>query len=320
MMTTNNYQSNSSLFDNGTLIKLYEYGHDSSGRFSHINVSYGLVDVRRTKSNFYAKNAEGICSGYQRIPTQKRIEGITNEFSKARLAPITVAVINGNAEIIDGQGRDTAVKSLYRQKKIDNFYVPCTILENATEDDCGVLFAKQDDGTVQIDNKSKTKVMAAHNDNETVDFLNHLVKNGLPVYNNQTKEIHNEFNALSTYRNIYNSFESNNDMETFDRIIKVISDVWVTDEASGRMIMPKALNNMIIKAFSEFYKKFKNDINDKSFITRLQSYTPQDVLDVIDDNAPKNKRVARITDKKTPMVKAIVSIYNSKRQTKPLMF
>lgn len=182
------------------------------------------------------------------------------------------------------------------------------------------MFAKQDDGTVQIDNKSKTKVMAAHNDNETVDFLNHLVKNGLPVYNNLTKEIHNEFNALSTYRNIYNGFESNNDMETFDRIIKIISAVWVTDEASGRMIMPKALNNMIIKAFSEFYKKFKNDINDKSFITRLQTYTPQDVLDVIEDNAPKNKKVARITDKKTPMIKAIVSIYNSKRQTKPLMF
>lgn len=109
-------------------------------------------------------------------------------------------------------------------------------------------------------------------------------------------------------------------METFDRIIKIISAVWVTDEASGRMIMPKALNNMIIKAFSEFYKKFKNDINDKSFITRLQTYTPQDVLDVIEDNAPKNKKVARITDKKTPMIKAIVSIYNSKRQTKPLMF
>lgn len=313
-------QSNNlvSPFDNGTLIKLYECGHDNSGRFSHINVSFGLVDVRKTKSNFYTKNTDGIYNGYQRVPTQKRIEGITNNFTKTRLNPITVAVINGNVEIIDGQGRDTAVKSLYRQKKVDSFYIPCTILENATEDDCGILFAEQYEGTVRIDSKSRTKVKAAHNDTDTIAFLNRLVQNGLPVYNNETKEIHNELHALSTYRSIYNSFK--NDMNTFDRMIKVIASVWVTNEASGRMIMPKALSNTILKAFSEFYKKFSNDINDKALITRLKNYTPQDILECIDDNTPKNKKIAKISDKKAPMVKALVSVYNSHRQSHPLYY
>ena len=183
-------------FDDGTLIRLYDYGHDMGGKFSHINVSYGMVDVRKTRSKFYHKNENGIWEGYQRVPTQERIENITKEFTKTKLNPITVAVMPDGIDVIDGQGRDTSVKSLYRQNKIKDYYIPCVILENASEADCGILFAEQYKNTVYVDRKCRVKVEAVSNNEETVTFLKRLVKNGLPVYNEETKEIYHSFNAI----------------------------------------------------------------------------------------------------------------------------
>ena len=60
---TNVNTTNVSPFEDGTLIRLYEYGHDMSGKFAHINVSYGMVDVRKTRSKFYHKNENGVWEG-----------------------------------------------------------------------------------------------------------------------------------------------------------------------------------------------------------------------------------------------------------------
>ena len=303
-------------FDDGTLIRLYDYGHDMGGKFSHINVSYGMVDVRKTRSKFYHKNENGIWEGYQRVPTQERIENITKDFTKTRLNPITVAVMPDGIDVIDGQGRDTSVKSLYRQNKIKDYYIPCVILENASESDCGILFAEQYKNTVYVDRKCRVKVEAVSNNEETVTFLKRLVKNGLPVYNDETKEIYHGFNAIDTYQSIYNSFKS--DTKTFDRIIGVIANVWVSDEATGSLIAPRALQADIIRGVSEMYVRYKDEINDTAFIKRLSKFTPADILDTIVRNTPK--KTEAISDKKYKYIRTFVDIYNSARQPKKLVY
>lgn len=293
-------------FADGTLIRLRDCGHDIGGKFAHINVSVGMVDVRKTRSKFFRKNEMGVWEGYQRVPTQQRIENITKEFTKVKLSPITVAVMPDGIDVIDGQGRDTAVKSLYRQNKIMDCYVPCIILENASEEDCAILFAEQDKNTVYIDIKSKTKVEAANNQTETIAFLKRLNKNGLPVYDEETKEIFHGFNAIDTYKSIYNSFSS--DTKTFDRIISVISGAWVTNEASGKHIAPKTLQAEIIRGIAEMYVRYKDEINDDVFVKKLSRFQPADVLETIIRNTPK--KTEAITDKKYKYIRTFVDIYN----------
>lgn len=299
-------------FDNGTLVKFYDCGHDMEGRFAHINVSYGMVDVRRTRSKFYHKNDDGMWEGYQRVPTKERIENITKEFTKAKFNPITVVVMPDGVNVIDGQGRSSSVRNLYNKGKIDNYYVPCMILENATDNDCAALFAEQDDNVVRVNTKTKLKALASNNDKDTLEFLERLIKNGLPVYDKETTGVRSDFNAIDTYRTIYNEFKSNNDLTTFDRIISVISGAWVSNEASGYLISDKALQYDIIMAMSEWYRRYRTKIDDKSFVKSLHKYTPQDVLDLIDMYTPKKR--SRVKDKKYKYIKALGEIYNGSRK------
>lgn len=296
-----------SIFEDGTIVKLSDFGHDMGGKFAHINVSLGVVDVRKTRSKFYRKNASGVMEGYQRIPTEQRIENITSEFTRTKLNPITVAIMPDGIDVIDGQGRDTAVKTLYRQNKITDCRVPCIILENATEEDCAMLFAEQDKNTVYISVRDKTKVEAANNQIDTITFLKKLNANGLPVYNEDTKELFHGFNAVNTYKLIYKSFSS--DPQTFDRVISVISQAWVTNEASGKHIAPKALQSDIIRGVAEMYVRYKDEINDDVFIKKLQKYQPCDVLETFVRNTPK--KTEAISDKKYKYIRTLVDIYNS---------
>ncbi len=287
-------------------IKLADCGHDIDGRFSHINVSYGTVDARKTKSKFFTKNNDGICGGYQRVPTQERVENITNDFTKTRLNSITVAVMSDGIYVIDGQGRAAAIKSLYRQNKITDCRVPCIILKGASEEDCAILFAEQDNNTVYVSAKDKTKVEAANNQTDTVAFLKKLNFNGLPVYDETTKEVFHGFNAVNTYKTIYRNFLS--DTKTFDRIISVIARAWVIDESSEKHIAPKALQADIIRGISEMYIRYKDEIDDEIFIKKLSKYQPSDVLETITRNTPK--KTEAIADKKYKYIRTFVDIYN----------
>ena len=309
-------RSEFSPFKDGTLIKFHDMGHDMNGRFSHINVSYGIVDVRKTRSKFFKKNNDGVWEGYQRTPTQERIYNITKDFSKAQLNPITVAVMPDGIDVIDGQGRNSAIRTLYREKKITSYYIPCVILENASENDCGMIFSKQYENTVYVGSKCRAKVEAVCNNEETVAFLTRLVKNGLPIYNETTKEIYHGFNAVDTYKSVYKEFKS--DLKTFDKIIKVISGAWVSNETSGSLIAPRALQAEIIRGLAEMYVRYKDEINDAAFIKRLSKFTPADILDTIVRNTPK--KTEAITDKKYKYIRTFVDIYNSARQPKKLVY
>lgn len=305
-------------FEDGTLVKFYDFGHDMTGSFSHINVSYGMVDVRKTHSKLYHKNEYGIFDGYQREVTPERINAITRNFTKVRLTPILVAIMPDGINVIDGQGRDTAIKNLFENKEIKDYYIPCIILENATENDCGILFAEQYENTVYVDKKRRTKVEAASNKKETVCFLERLVKNGLHVYNAKTKEIYRSFNAIDTYKSVYDSFSS--DLKTFDRIISVIARAWVpeTSTVNEPIIAPQALYAEIVRGIAEMYKRYKDDINDDTFVKRLSKFIPSDVLETIKRNTPK--KTEAIADKKYKYIRTFVDIYNSARQPKKIIY
>ena len=106
--------------------------------------------------------------------------------------------------------------------------------------------------------------------------------------------------------------------KTFDRIIGVIANVWVSDEATGSLIAPRALQADIIRGISEMYVRYKDEINDTAFIKRLSKFTPADILDTITRNTPK--KTEAISDKKYKYIRTFVDIYNSARQPKKLVY
>ena len=98
----------------------------------------------------------------------------------------------------------------------------------------------------------------------------------------------------------------------------MIANVWVSDEATGSLIAPRALQADIIRGISEMYVRYKDEINDTAFIKRLSKFTPADILDTITRNTPK--KTEAISDKKYKYIRTFVDIYNSARQPKKLAY
>ena len=113
-----------------TLIVLYDMGYDS-GKFSHIRVQYGMVDVRTLQSAIADDE-----SGYQRLLTSKRVEPIINDFHYSQLNPINISIrSDGKRYVVDGQARTSIVRTLFRRGELASPMVSCTILRNASLED-----------------------------------------------------------------------------------------------------------------------------------------------------------------------------------------
>jgi hypothetical protein len=249
--------------DDDGLVVLYDLGYDN-GKYQHIQVQMGMVDVRTLRSETNNKN------GYQRLLNENRkrrlfkINELIRDYHPARFDPITISIRNGYRNVIDGQGRLVAIKFLYNKGKLSSPMIPCKILQNATYEDEAMLFATQNDGQVQVNNQEKTKAKIIGNDEKTIIIKNMLLKNKLDFgFNNGSIQ------AYKTVEKLYDEIGVNR----LDRIFYVISEAWDAGQVKN------STSADILKGLAVFYKNYYRHIVDDSFVQKLTKVTPDAVKD-----------------------------------------
>lgn len=239
------------------LIILYDMGYDT-GRYSHIKIQYGLVDVRTVHSAIDEEDG-----GYQRILNSKRIINITKDFHWSRLNPITICIrADGNRYNVDGQARVSSVRSLYKNGEVSTPMIPCIILTNTTLEDEAMLFGSQEDGKTPLREYQKTRSKYIGRDKKICALASVLEECGIKMFS--------DIQAYKTVRNIYEHTEA----ETFKRFCKVISRAWLDGTDVQRR---NATCGDILTGLSIFYSKYGDEIDDKSLIKKLSEKTPDSV-------------------------------------------
>ena len=274
--------------ENDNLIILYDLGYDT-GRYDHVKIQMGLVDVRCVKSAI--SEDEG---GYQRLLATKRVEYITNDFHMSRFNPIIISVRkNGEIYNIDGQARVSSVRYLYKNGTIESPMVPCIILTNATIKDECMLFGTQDDGNTRLRETQKLKSKYKGMDDKTLELSNALEECGIGLFK--------DIQAHKTIQDLY----WNIDKDIFKRICKVISGSWLNGTKAQRK---NATCKEILNGLTVFYTKYSDEINDKIFISKLALSTPDSVRDLFENY--KNK-----LDPDRKYLKTFAEIYNKNRRS-----
>jgi hypothetical protein len=278
--------------ENDDLIILYNLGYDT-GKYSHIHIQVGMVDVRTLRS----ENKNKI--SYQRILTEKcgRLfkinRDIIRDFHLSKFDPVTITIRNGIRYVIDGQGRVLAVKYLYSHGKISSPMIPCKILQNVTLEDEAMLFATQNDGQVPLTVQEKTKAKVIGKDQKTIIIKDMLLKNKLDFGFNNGK--------VYAYKTLDKLFDEVG-VKTLDRVLYVISEAWENGQVKN------STSADILKGLSVFYKRFGKQIIDDSFIPRLAKTTP----DVIRNDF---KNYDTKSDWQHKFLKTLSLIYDANRKT-----
>lgn len=279
---------NSTRKENDSLIVLYDLGYDT-GRYAHVKIQLGLVDVRCVKSAI--SDDEG---GYQRLLATKRVENITNDFHMSRFNPIIISVRkNGAIYNIDGQARVSSVRHLYKDGSVDSPMVPCIILTNTTVKDESMLFGTQDDGKTQLRETQRLKSKYIGMDDKILELSNVLEECGIGLFK--------DIQAHKTIQDLYRSI----DKDIFKRICKVISGSWLRGTKAQRK---NATSKDILNGLAVFYTKYSDEINDKILIGKLALTTPDSIRDLFENY--KNK-----LDPDRKYLKTFAEIYNKNRRS-----
>lgn len=238
-------------------------GYDT-GRYSHIKIQYGLVDVRTVHSAIDEEDG-----GYQRILNSKRIINITKDFHWSRLNPITICIrADGNRYNVDGQARVSSVRSLYKNGEISTPMIPCLILTNTTLEDEAMLFGSQEDGKTPLRECQKTKSKYIGKDKGICELASSLEECGIKMFS--------DIQAYKTIREIYDNTES----EVFKRFCKVISKVWLNGTKAQKK---NATCGEILTGLSIFYSRYADEIDDKTLIKRLSEKSPNSVRELFEN-------------------------------------
>lgn len=275
-ISSNNFQINDSLKI------MWEMGFDQ-GKYSHIKVSFGLVDVRTLTSEI----KEGY--GYQRLLHKKRVDEIVENYLKARFDPITISIRDGKRNIIDGQARVSAMRKLFKIGSLYSPMIPCKILQFATVEDEALLFAEQNDGQTTVLEKDKVNAKLIGKDEKIVAINNMLNRHGLG-YSVSGK---GNINANKTLEKLYDTM----DHELLNRALNTISQSW----ESGQVKNSNSAD--ILKGITTFYKHFGNEIDDEYFVSKLIKTTP----DVVRRSF---KNWENPLDRNRQYLKALSIIYN----------
>lgn len=265
-----------------TLIVLYDIGYDT-GKFSHIRVQYGLIDVRTVQSMALSEDRD--C---QRILKVNEIMNIVGDFHWAKFNPVVISIREDGRYCIDGQVRILSVRTLYKKGEISTPMIPCLILTNTTLEDEAMLFGTQDDGKTPLREYQKAKSKFIGKDKKICELSDALTDCGIRLFT--------DVQAYKTIREIYD----NTDLAVFKRFCNVISKSWLNGTKSQKK---NATCGDILTGLSIFYSRYADEIDDMNLIKKLSEKTPDSVRELF-----KNYKNELEPDRK--YLKAFTVLYN----------
>lgn len=201
---------------------------------------------------------------FQKDPNPKVIEEMVANFDWNQVQPLDVSKRDGRYYVVDGQHRLFSIRKKYGINT--EWYVPCNIIENLTEDEEIDLFVKLATKRRKVSYMEvfKGKYADGKGEKDIVTMFNIVNKNGLIIDWKENKKV-GRIVAIKAMYGIYKEIP-----EHFEEYIKLLHKTWNGDI--------KSLQVPILKGLCEFMKRYGNEYDSKTFIKKLNKYSPDDII------------------------------------------
>lgn len=232
---------------------------------------------------------------FQNVFDNERVQLMIDTFTEILLQPLDVSFRDGQYNVVDGKHRLLTIKEVEKitGKKIS---VPCLVRYGLTEKEECDLFVKL------AKNRRRVKAMEIYHaayeagNQFTVNFIDTIRKVGF-IFDFIDTPMNGRIHMTSTPHRIFKELGTNG----FEDFLTLLYKTWNGNkDFLGRNFM----NGMY-----EFYKEYKNDIDEKKFIDRLNILTK----DEVDSAISQSKR----NDKSKIVAIRIFQKYNKNRRTYP---
>lgn len=222
---------------------------------------------------------------YQRSKLNARVvKEIARNFDPVKAGTILVSRRGGKYHVIDGRHRVTGALQANLPK---DYKINCQIVEGLTYYQEAELFAKQDKNKTPLSAVQEFNGLLEAQDEESVSIQQNLERIGLRIDTTNSRCL----NDIQCVRQIQRLYRTLGGAEFFS-LMNLIKQTWGGDVES--------LSAQMIGGCATFYKTYRGEFNQKTFVKKLNTVKPSAILREgrSDTSATGDLRFAKIILKK----------------------
>lgn len=200
---------------------------------------------------------------YQNVFDPSIVKKIVEHFKKLLLRPLEVSYRDGQYNVIDGKHRLSGIKELEKITGV-KIPVPCWVHYGLTAEGECKLFVDLENEKRTIGSMELYKAAYEANDDYIVNFVNTIRKVGF-IFDFCSSSKNGRIHMTTTPSNILDTLGQ----EDFERFLELLYNTWNGNK--------DFLSQRFLKGLCDFYKNYKDDIDDKLFVKRLSILNKNDI-------------------------------------------
>ncbi len=224
---------------------------------------------------------------YQRPVEQKNVDKLIRNWNSRELYPVIVSFRDGKFNVVDGQNRIAAMRQMVGGGDV---IVPCIIYTGLTYEQEAELYAKLDKGKRPLTPRQHTKALVESGLDAKIMEIKCLVEDVGFVW--ALEEPTGEPFEIAPIRALINAYQLLGG-EAFARMLPLVAGTW-----QGT---PNSLRASMLSGMALFVKTYGAELSDRTFIRRMSTVSPEEII-----------RLGRIeTDVGLRFARIILDKYNS---------
>lgn len=201
---------------------------------------------------------------YQRPVNQKKVDEIIRKWNPRKLTPVVISFRDGKFNMVDGQHHVEAMRRMAGGKDV---IVPCIIHTGMTYQEEAELYATLDTDKTPLTLRQHTKALVeSSSDPEIVEIKRLLEDAGFTWALEKPTGEPFEIEAIRAVKNAYRLLGG----DMFSRLLLLTAKTW-----HG---VPSSTKASIISGMALFIKTYETELNDNTFINRLSSVDPGEII------------------------------------------
>ncbi len=201
---------------------------------------------------------------YQRPVKERVVDRLVREWDPRLLTPLVVSYRDGRYNLVDGQHRACGARKRNGGKDV---MMVCQVYTDLTYEQEAELYYLLDRSKGHLRLSHATKALLESGSNaEVMEIMRLLEEAGFTWALDKSTGKHFEIEATRTIINAYRLLGG----ATFSRMLLLIAKTW-----HG---VPNSLKASILSGMALFLKTYETELEDSTFIKRLSSVDPEEII------------------------------------------
>jgi hypothetical protein len=227
------------------------------------NAIIKILNSHKSKVEYIDMNYLHTGLFYQFPPDKDWVNFIATHFSWKLFERMFVSKRDGQYNVVEGQHRLFGARLKFADSK-KPIRLECLVIYDLTKEQESELFkllamSKRHVKTIEL-----MKADYGANDTTTVNMINAINDVGL-IFDYNKSQIQNRITSTSAITDLYNDLGEYD----FKILLRLIKNTW-----NGH---PVSLQEFMLRGMYEFYKKYKFQYNEKTFIKKLKDIAPNEI-------------------------------------------